>query len=269
MASGAKKKHVETVVSTTFNRQRAETPILRKNCGNEGYVFTMTTIDGRVIAAGQCQFHHVLPVTSLADPNINLKGEDLDYVHKCMAMTRWDINEQPNMIGLPTKHPFLEADKLSAGKPATKNKPAVAGLALDKLMTLDPTKGMKGNPPNFACHLNDHDRYTDAVVKSLNKILWPKLKEDRIKCKDQAKDIKALLEARSNSWKGYLKARGSKQEGGAAECWINRETTKRSVWFIPLSMAPDYRECLPPPNYYKRGKVKAGDWLDKVFSWKG
>lgn len=258
MASGAK-KHVDKVLESKFNRQRAETPILRKNCGNDGYVFTKLRIsDGAEMAAGQCQFHHVLPVTSLSDAKINVKDKQKDYIHNCMVMTEWDINKQPNMIGLPTKGPYLNADKATA-----------KGETLANLMALDPALAEFGSLPNLPCHLNDHDIYTQEVIDELNDVLWPNIKADPKDCKDQGKDIKSLLEARSKARKKFLIKKG-KSYGGAAKCWINRETTKRSVWFIPMSMADDHRECEPPPNYNKRGRgVKAKKWLTDVFSWSG
>jgi hypothetical protein len=251
--AGGKKEHVEKVKKSKFNRQRTETNTLRSNCGSDGYVFTFG--DG---AAGQCEFHHVLPISSLQDgvilPKMK-KREVLDFVHKCMALTKWDINEQPNLLGLPTKKPYLRADKLVAEQ----------GHTADQLLGMNPQAGAFGALPDLPCHMNDHDKFTQAVINNLNTALWPELIEGSDLCKDPGKDIRALLESRSNQWKNWLKKRGE----GAADSWVNREQ-KKNVWYIPLSMAPAPTKTDPPPNIYKLGKrPKIRQWLETIFSWAG
>jgi len=257
--AGGKKEHVDKVRTSKFNRQRAETPTLRANTGSDGYVFTCPSADNTSVnAAGQCEFHHVLPISSIQDAAIRggKKDENLDFIHKCMAKTTWDINTQPNMLGLPTKGPFEDADRKSA-----------AGLTAGALSALNPMAGAFGALPNLPCHLNDHDKFTDAVITKLNAELWKDLIDGREECKDRGKSIRALLRAQSNNWKSFLKSRGT-EHGGAADCWVNREN-KKSVWYIPLSMAPDPRKSDPPPNIHKRGKMPVRAWLEKIFSWAG
>ena len=258
---GEKKEHVEKIAQSKFNRQRAPTDVLRSNNGKEGYVFKMTIGTGdekRDIAAGQCQFHHVLPVTSIQDGNI-LKGcrerGDLPFLHKCMAKTVWDVNEQPNLIGLPTKEPYAYADRLVAQQKKTWR----------DLRKLDPMSGKdaKGALPNLPCHLNDHDKFNHAVIQKLNKDLWPNLIDKRKDCKDTGKDIRKLLMTQSRNWKTWLKKRGK----GAAYSWVNRE--KISTWYKPLSMAPQPRRIQPPPpNVYLEGKKrpKVKEWMKKMFA---
>jgi len=138
--AGGKKEHVDKVRTSKFNRQRAETPTLRANTGSDGYVFTCPSADNTSVnAAGQCEFHHVLPISSIQDAAIRggKKDENLDFIHKCMAKTTWDINTQPNMLGLPTKGPFEDADRKSA-----------AGLTAGALSALNPMAGAFGALPN-------------------------------------------------------------------------------------------------------------------------
>src|SRR5678815_488005 len=127
MAGGAK-EHVEKVRTSKFNRQM-EKDVLRSNCGGEGYVFCNLATDGSTNAAGRSQFHHVLPISSLQDAQITYpeKGEEIDFIHKCMAITTWDINEQPNLLGLPSKLPYEDADR-RIGK----------GMSAAALLALDP-----------------------------------------------------------------------------------------------------------------------------------
>lgn len=64
----------------------------------------------------------MLPVESIQDGNIldgKAASEDMDFIHKCMAKTTWDTNEQPNLVSLPTKSPYYGADKQVAATAAS------------------------------------------------------------------------------------------------------------------------------------------------------
>lgn len=250
---GGTKEHVEKIRKSKFDRQRAETATLRSNCGSEGYVFTH---NGQ--AAGQCEFHHVLPVETVQDGNIlgdTCSTEEKDFLYKCMCMTTWDTNEQPNLIGLPTKRPYYDADKK-----------VLKGFSLADLKALSPQAGEFGSLPDLPCHLNDHNRFNIEVIEALDAEVWSKLLEDGEKCKFKGRSIRAMLRAQSNAWKAELRTRGER-DGGAAECWVNRHTpAKRMVWHFPLSMAasPDWSE--PPPNVSSAGATVRA-WLKTIFAW--
>jgi hypothetical protein len=257
MAGGAD-EHVEKVRNSKFNRQRAKTETLRANCGSDGYVFTSVS-DGVETAAGQCEFHHVLPVESTDDANIlkdSESAEEKEFIHRCMAKTTWDTNEQPNLIGLPTKRPYYNADLATGRSP-----PA----SVADLLALEPQLAQFGALPNLPCHLNDHNKYNVEVIGRLDTNLWQQLVDGRDLCKDKGCSIRAMLRAESNTWKAELQARGNRQ-GGAADCWVNRHTTKRAVWHIPLSMAASPVWSEPPPRRPKSISVK--EWLKKIFEWK-
>jgi len=267
--AGGKKEHVEKVRDSKFNRQRCETAELRENNGSEGYVFANrvgTPPDVTTNAAGQCEFHHVLPITSLQDPSImddSLEKEEKDFIHKCMAKTKWDINKQPNLIGLPTKRPYEKADKEVAKE---KDKPAAQRLATAAFFKgLDPTKAQFGALPDLPCHLNDHPKYNIAVISKLDDTVWPKLLDDREKCKDKGKSIRKTLMDQSKHWKDFLVNKRGCSHGGAAHCWVNREQEK-SVWYIPLSMDPGTPEAAdPPPNIFLKRKPAVREWLRNMF----
>ncbi len=248
---GGTKEHAEKIRKSNFNRQRADTDTLRANCGGQGYVF------GSDSAKGQCEFHHVLPISSVQD-GVILGGKDataLDYIKKCMAATTWDINEQPNLLGLPTKGPYESADRETA-----------KGRTLAELKALSPANSDFGALPDLPCHLNDHDKFTQAVIDRFNQEIWPRVLKRGKQCDNKARSLRATLRAESDHWKGFLKGRGTEQ-GGAADCWVNRHS-KASVWYIPLSMAPVPTKTDPPPNLNQRGGTIA-DWLENIFNWSG
>ncbi len=158
-----------------------------------------------------------------------------------MAMTK-----STKLGWLTYKKPFYRADKLIADAEAT----------LDHLKGLSAAAGKFGALPDLPCHLNAHNDFNEDVIGWLNENLWPELLKDRQNCKDKGKDIRDLLEDASKDWKDWLKSRGE-EEGGAADCWVNREGAKKSVWYIPHSMASAPQPADPPPNIYKRtGTVK-------------
>jgi hypothetical protein len=269
--AGGKKEHVDKVRESKFNRQRCETAELRANCGKDGYVFTNTVASGpnagAVNAAGQCEFHHVLPITSLQDASImddGLDAEEKDFIHKCMAKTTWDINKQPNLIGLPTKRPYEKADREVAKEKDKEESQKTATAAFFK--KLKAVSGQFGALPDLPCHLNDHPKYTAAIISKLDEAVWPKLLDSREECKDKGKNIRKVLVDQSKHWKDWLvQTRGVAHEG-AADCWVNREK-KRDVWFIPLSMDPGSpKKQDPPPNIFLTKKPKVRAWLKAMFS---
>jgi hypothetical protein len=255
------KEHVAEIEKSNFNRQRSSTEVLRKNC-KEGYIFTKkgeATIKSGVNAgktykfvnaAGQSAFHHVLPVTTLQDGNINVDDDVLQYIHNLMAATTWDINEEPNLIGLPLKPVYMSADRA-----INNNK------ALSELTGLDPQQGAFGALPDLPCHQIEHNIYIDKVVDYLHRTIWKKLKAPK-PCTDQSECLKGRLDAASKKFRKWLQARG-KQEKGAAYCWFHRDEIPDS-WYIPLSMCvgvPQKRE--PPPKLPSRNQKQ---WLQELFS---
>lgn len=259
--AGGKKEHVVEVRESKFNRQRAETAVLRKNCGKDGYVFAHKLKSGKregeIVAAGQCEFHHAMPISSMQDGSImgdSLDAEKKGFIRKCMAITTWDINKRFNLIGLPTKGPYGAADKAVADE----DEPAT----LTSLRALKAASGHFGALPDLPCHLNDHPAYTKSVIDKLDKDLWPKLLKGRKDCKDKGKNIRKMLLDECRHWKEWVIKRGAMHDG-AADCWVNREQ-KKDVWFIPLSMHPKPPKIDPPPNVYVvGGKRKA--WLKTFF----
>jgi hypothetical protein len=243
--AGGKKEHVERIRKSKFNRQR-NNDVLRDNCGKDGYVFIKKKNKTKY-SAGQSQIHHVLPVCDLQDGTIDVDtAEDRKFIRNCMAMTEWDCNQQPNLLGLPTKEPYEDADrKVKEGKD------------LEFIQSLSARRGQFGALPDLPCHLNEHDKYNVLLKKRLNADLWSRLMSEREPCTVKGQDIKQQMEEMSNEWKDWLKVRGK----GAADCWVNRE--KRPLWYFPLSMALKPKKIKPTPRYLGEN---AKQWLKKMFA---
>jgi A nuclease family of the HNH/ENDO VII superfamily with conserved AHH len=166
-----------------------------------------------------CQVHHIVCVTSMADGTIAkfLDQDDLEKIRKCLAKTNWDINDTPNVVGLPLKRAFVD-----------KQAPA--------------------DWDGWPCHQVDHPGYTDRVSVRLNDEVWQNCLDNMKNCDDGAEIIASALNAESQYWlSNELRGRPTK---AAWEGRFNPDGSGNPLWFWPFSMNlanPSPRK--PPPNW--------------------
>jgi len=246
----ADKEHVERLKESKFNRQRAETSTLRANC-TTGFIFTLNGT-----AAGQSAFHHILAISSLQDGTI-LPNENLAFFHDCMAATTWDINDGPNLIGLPLKPVYESADR----NPVTRAVSLIAGMG-----DLSAAMGNFGGVPDLPCHQNEHDDYNKHQAIDLTDNIWNPLNDVREECKVDGRSILDELKSAIAAWRQFLVNRGA-EHGGAASCWRNRnQPGYRDFWYIPFSMNPgNPLKAIPPPDLSKRSAT-IDAWLETLFN---
>jgi hypothetical protein len=250
----AEKEHVEKIKDSKFNRQRAETATLRSNC-TSGFIFTLGGT-----ARLQSAFHHIIAISSIQDGNIK-PADSLDFFHDCMAVTPWDTNDGPNLIGLPLKSVYGNADRYSLTSILETIHSQLPGMA-----NVDAGLGVFGSVPDLPCHQVEHDDYNTEQVIDICKNVWKPLARVRKNCAVDGTSIQGQLESSSVAWRQFLTARG-KECGGAAHCWRNRnEPGFDSFWYIPFSMNPgNPRKTIPPPDLASRsGSIKA--WLKACFT---
>jgi hypothetical protein len=181
------------------------------------------------------QVHHIIPVASVSDATIRQQvGDKASFIRKCLRVTEWDINRQPNCVGLPLKRAYPKAD-----------------TTLADWATLD----------KWPCHIVDHPPYTDDVSDDLGKHVWDQAIENSNDCKLDPKTLKAELEARRKFWRREVRRRGSRKKG-TRHCWDNR-TSLPTTWYIPFSMALKPKERSAPAKSMS-GSVKA--YLKKLFA---
>jgi len=262
-----KEQHVEILKWGKFNRQRAGTSTLRKNC-SVGYTFKKTSIrmyKGKereyVVSQRRSNYHHALVCEALKDSSI--KPEDkLDFFHNCMAITEWDINAGLNLIGLPMKIAFRDADKQNATP--ISNPTADIGAQLAAAAEALASSGVAGGAPNLPCHQHEHSEFNKEVVTHMQDNVWKPLGKEQEDCKIEKKNIEEELNNECEHWRDWLQDRG-KEKDGAAVCWQNRNTPQYEPhWFHPLSMNPGSpRKLLPPPNIHEAGNKS--EWLKKMF----
>lgn len=162
--------------------------------------------------------HHVVTVGSMKDSRISTNPETLSYIWNFLYITDWNINAEPNCIGLDTKWPYYMS---GMGRPL---------------------------PPNLPSHRIGHNDYNQDVYEYMGANVWDSLKE--MKSSEDPhqfpeKGLEAQLKAASKFLRGLLQARGIR-EGGTLHCWAHRyDEDMKDRWYVPLSMSENPRKRNP------------------------
>ncbi len=249
-------EHVDKIVESKFNRRPASTETLRSNC-TTGYIFTFD--EG---AGGQSQYHHILPIQTLADDFME-PTDKIDFFHSCMAATSWDINDGHNLISLPVRDVYYNYEKRSqtpvvqaAGLAATPFRSALRDLAAQM--------GVFGALPDLPCHEIGHNPdYNHGVINYLQQQVWRPLAREQKACSVDSEDIRGQLEAASDHWRNFLVTRGN-ERGGTSHCWVHRnDPGYDQFWFVPFSMNPGTPTKVPPPPPWPGRGLKT--WLQSLL----
>ena len=163
------------------------------------------------------EVHHILCVHACSDATFPgaATPDDVKFFKSCMAITPWDINAEPNTIGLPTKQAYV-SDVSAAWN-------------------------------LLPCHQVDHDLYLTKVEEYVENKIWKSMMktEEQKACEEVTpENIEAKFIQGSKVWKAFLTIRG-KLYGGAKACLeycasgqpnpiINDQN-----WHVPFSMSPD------------------------------
>ncbi|MBI2379773.1 MAG: hypothetical protein HYV16_03335 [Gammaproteobacteria bacterium] len=180
------------------------------------------------------QVHHIVCVSSISDATIAKFVSDsaeLEFLRKCLAITKWNINASDNCISLPLKPVYLDAS---------------APIGWD----------------NLPCHQVEHNPYyTDAVSARLNSNIWSPLKQKAEQCEVSPQSIESALKAESSHWRDFLTTRGASQQG-TKHCWENQMSLPMT-WHIPFSMALSPKPRKPVDYKKLTGTVK--EMLKSLF----
>ena len=189
------------------------------------------------------QIHHIVCISSMSNATIkdliSDKGQ-MEFIRECLKLTNWDINDEPNTVGLPLKRAFV------------KKEPA----------------GWNGWP----CHQVDHNPYyTDGVSVRLKKKVWLKVLKKRkqcttcnTKCNINAASVEKQLNAESKHWRTFLTRRG-RSKLGTAYCWKKRHSVP-DVWYIPFSMHPAKPPRRDPPPDWDSLTETLKEYLSGIFA---
>jgi len=154
------------------------------------------------------------------------------FIKKCLMITDWNINAEPNLVGLPVK--------------------AVYWL---------PEIERGGGWEEWPCHQVDHNPYyNDEVTADLSK-MWKNMHGNAEECKVDEQTMKTALEAKSKKWLRFLGTR-AKRAGGVAHCWKHKDTL--TDWYHPFSMA-DPPQPRQPPRSWDELEETLKEYVKSIF----
>lgn len=213
----------------------------RKNC--EGC--------GKGYHSHRWQAHHILPGTCFT-------GLD-SFVKECCGVSKYDINEDYSMAGMPTLKAFLMYFRGQATKAERGEESAAQLSRWKKIRTYDYQKAIPVTfPGDFPCHQPvsfGHAVYNGDVSAKLEDDIWSKLMEKEME-QDHPKpeDIKSKIEKVKDHFWNDLKARGSGAGGGGLsgvkDNFLERNGKAKSGWWKPMSMADLPIAPTPPATYF-------------------
>lgn len=153
--------------------------------------------------AGSWQAHHILCEHAIGSRTF----EDPDFGEACLWVTKWDLNDSHNMLGMPVRTDFRN------GRVA---------------------------PLNICSHSNDHNTtggYTTECKDFIQSNVWDKVQKGKKGHTTDPKDLSAALRATSDYFRGEL-TRRAHRSGGTTLAWVNRhEDDWADTWYRPFSMA--------------------------------
>jgi hypothetical protein len=188
------------------------------------------------------QIHHILCVESVGRRKIHYKGnvEKLAYIKACLDLTKYDINNANNLIGLPTNTQYRKS---------------------------------KGQVPvNFVSHSCDHNTdegYRDEVADWLVVNVWDSLEAKKNGHDVDPKNIAQQMKEAEKKFRERLESRALRPApkpglvGGTLSCWNNRfKPAYTKVWYQPFSMAKTTK--VSPRNPGKPNSKSVEEVLKKL-----
>jgi hypothetical protein len=167
------------------------------------------------------QSHHIVCISSMASRQVNNPTTKLK-LEQSLYITDWNINEKPNMIGLPMRCQYRLS--YGAAEDATLINPAAGAAAWGAV-----------KPVNKPSHSNDHPSYTAEVSRHLQTNIWDKFDADKGDHNADATWLKDQLEGASRHFQSVLLQRGARTPG-TIKAWQQR-FTMGAGWVDPFSMA--------------------------------
>jgi hypothetical protein len=178
-------------------------------------------------------------VHACSDAEIDSESET--YIHDCMAITTWDINEGHNTIGLPKKSAYDRPEHSTMG-------------------TAEVPEGWDGLP----CHMVEHNpTHTTEVVNWVKTNIWTKLKSAKNgeRCEEvEQKRIHDMFKAGSDFFRKELTEIRGKREGGTKS--VIDGGFKAEKWYEPFSMA-EFPLSRPRPTQNPKGSLE--QFLKEIF----
>jgi hypothetical protein len=187
--------------------------------------------------------HHIVCLSAMGKRK-PASGQE-NYMEACLWMTKWNINDPPNMIGLPTRRWYMS--EYHAGR---------------------------FEPKNLPSHKNDHDLYLEEVTTWLQNNVWSRLNPKEKNHRIGGEPLQRELETASRLHERLLLIRG-KRNGGTEKSWLSRMDNNKdkaarhaagganNLWYQPFSMAR-----VPRPRSPGISLRRLGEFMFKRAFWK-
>lgn len=194
--------------------------------------------------------HHVIPQTSIEQSSGSFKGDKQRYVRDVKYITKWVINNEGNMLGMPQFASFAFyyqaiEDKLDEDNPRIQAA-GEQGKVLRYARTFNRAakaarrewfKNLsKESPEGYPIHRPvswGHTKYNVDVKSDLKTEIWDPLDEAKKKHSTDAKTVAGQLTNMSNRLKRRLTKRGG---GTTLRKWRKRYDKTDKTWFDPFTM---------------------------------
>jgi hypothetical protein len=199
------KKHIKTEQKKKCRLTKGQN--YRLKCKEQGRGFNSSGIYSQV--------HHILCEHAIKD-RVESYPQDatiISYIESCLALTEWSINNDDNLIGLPTNAQYI----LSNGTV----------------------------PINYPAHNIDHttdDGYSTEVTRWLQHNLWNTLEA---KSEPHEADVQKIKDQLKQGTKHLLTNRGLRTYGTQMGWKLRHDKGYEKKWYQPFSMAKKPRHRHP------------------------
>jgi hypothetical protein len=199
---------------------------------------------------GLWQAHHVLPGVALQKATIENQvknAEKAAYIENCKWITDWNLNENYNMMGLPTIWDYIIAEKIKQAAGSTAEKIRLSDYRSNLIKALVNALGANFiGPKNLPAHNPvswGHVDFNGEVTDFLKTEIWDHLNENKEEHKINPESIKGQLDDAAEHFMSELNERGQRGEGTEKE-WPRRFDSGNTTWFHPFSMAAKPKSAL-------------------------
>jgi hypothetical protein len=191
------------------------------------------------------QVHHAVPQVSIDDATSQIKDRPkLNYIKNVKWVTPWNINNDSNLIGLPTIWSYMIAAENVKRLSQTEN-----GIA--KLNALARTFNNLSNdvrseafrlwesgysPGGYPIHNPTswgHTEYNKLVATDVKTEVWEPLNEQSKKHQENPEQVDAQMRKLSKRWMGRLQ----NKSGATVRKWLIKNRTGEAKWYKPFLMA--------------------------------
>lgn len=206
------------------------------------------------------QIHHIVPEDSIYNKAVDKMSneEERKTVKTCMLRSKWNINEDANLVGLPDLYAFLiyfdrkkgneKKDAVTNSGEGTYIRNKISRLnqrskKADDYIKLESLFGELGDagasPEKYPVHLPvswGHTKYNYAVADDVTKKVINKVKKAAKEHKLDVTTVAPQFNQLSTKWKNYLKGRAG---SATYETWKTRYDTPpaaESAWRTPFTM---------------------------------